>query len=165
MKNYKFLLKISFTMLFVSLVVFWGIKTVKASYIIGLDFREIRCFESKIYCIKKNSFEKDDIYIAFTADKRFPPYVKEGDVIFKRIVGRKNDELKTDGRDFYLNGEYLGTARETDSKGKSIKHFSYSGKIPSVSYFVMGTHELSYDSRYYGFITRDQIIGGGKPLW
>ena len=164
-KNGTFAAKFFLVVLAVSLMTFFGISTLKAHYIVGLDFRDIRCLDGHVYVIRKNTFTDKDIYVAFLADKRFPPYVDEGKIVFKKIVGRAGDQVETIDRKIYLNGEYICEAREKDSKGRPIGHFDYTGQIPENCYFVMGSHPISFDSRYYGFVTKNQIVGGGNPVW
>jgi len=37
-------------------------------------------------------------------------------------------------------------------------------KIPEGYYFVVGTHPRSYDSRYFGLISKKEIISKIEPL-
>lgn len=93
------------------------------------------------------------------------PYWKEGTRFVKRFVGCPNDVLQVRGRDFYVNGRLVGTARTTDSHGVPVSHFTWNGKIPEGYYFVMGDSLRSYDSRYWGFVKKEWIIGKAYPLF
>lgn len=48
--------------------------------------------------------------------------------------------------------------------GEQLNIFKYNGIIPKHSYFVTGSAYESYDSRYWGFIKRNQIIKKVTPL-
>lgn len=93
------------------------------------------------------------------------PYWKEGTRFVKRFIGCPGDVLQVRERDFYVNGRLVGTARETDSHGIPVSHFTWNGKIPEGHYFVMGDSPRSYDSRYWGFVKKEWIAGRAYPLF
>jgi signal peptidase I len=93
------------------------------------------------------------------------PYWREGTKFIKRFVGCPGDVLEVKGLEFYVNGHHIGTARTTDSKGIHVSHFEWNGKIPEGSYFVMGDDPRSYDSRYWGFVRKQWVIGRALPLF
>ena len=72
--------------------------------------------------------------------------------------------FRTEGEEFYLNGEKIAVASGHDSKGVAVASFRFDGVIPTGSYFVLGDGERSYDSRYWGFVRRSWIVGRGFPL-
>lgn len=82
----------------------------------------------------------------------------------KEVVCFPGDVLEVRGREYYCNGFYLGRAKERSKKGIPVDNFKWNGVIPDGMYFVMGVHPDSYDSRYYGFVSKESIIGVGKPL-
>jgi len=87
------------------------------------------------------------------------PYYKKNSKFGKFVMCEGGDKLSTQGLNYYCNGEYIGTAKTTDSNGNSVSRFKYNGKIPKGDFFVMGTHPRSYDSRYWGFVNENQIQG------
>ncbi|AII15528.1 conjugal transfer peptidase TraF (plasmid) [Campylobacter iguaniorum] len=87
------------------------------------------------------------------------PYYKKASKFGKIIMCEGGDKLSTQGLDYYCNNKFIGTAKTTDKNGKPVSPFIYNGEIPQGSFFVMGTHERSYDSRYWGFVNEDQIQG------
>lgn len=91
------------------------------------------------------------------------PYYKKSSNFGKIVMCMSGEELKTKGFDYYCNKEYLGTAKTTDKDGKPVEQFVFNGKIPNGSFFVMGTHPRSYDSRYWGFVSERDIKG--VALW
>jgi conjugal transfer pilin signal peptidase TrbI len=93
------------------------------------------------------------------------PYWREGTKFIKRFVGCPGDVLEVKGLEFYINWHHVGTACSTDSKGIPVNHFMWNGKIPEGSYFVMGDDTRSYDSRYWGFVKKEWIIGKALPLF
>ena len=93
------------------------------------------------------------------------PYWDYGTVFAKRFVGCPGDTLRTQGAEFYLNGERIAVASGYDSGGSAVASFGFDGVIPPGSYFVLGDGERSYDSRYWGFVRKSWIVGRGFPLF
>lgn len=81
----------------------------------------------------------------------------------KRIVGIPSDRLKIQNGRVYLNGEVLEEAYLNPSVTTLPAAFLKEGQeviIPEKRYIVVGDNRLaSSDSREWGFITRDEIIG------
>ncbi len=92
------------------------------------------------------------------------PYWDYGAIFAKRFVGCPGDTLRTEGAEFYLNGEKIAVASGHDSKGVAVASFRFDGVIPAGSYFVLGDGEKSYDSRYWGFVRKSWVVGRGFPL-
>ena len=93
------------------------------------------------------------------------PYWDYGEVFAKRFIGCPGDKLRTQGTEFYLNGERIAVASGHDSKGVAVSSFRFDGVIPAGSYFVLGDGEKSYDSRYWGFVRKSWVVGRGFPLF
>ena len=93
------------------------------------------------------------------------PYWERGTVFAKRFVGCPGDFLRTEGREFFINGERVGTASETDSAGEPVGSFEFFGPIPEGSWFVLGDGPRSYDSRYWGVVRRSWVVGRAWPLF
>lgn len=105
--------------------------------------------------LKKNEI----IGFSFGFDSPYDNY-KKGAFFAKRLACMPGDELTTEGRVHYCNGFPLGSALLFDSKGKPVKEFfDYNGTVPLGKYYVQGDHSHSYDSRYWGFVDKEQIIG------
>jgi conjugal transfer pilin signal peptidase TrbI len=65
----------------------------------------------------------------------------------KYVAGMAGDEVSVDGRDFYINGHFIGHAKPFSSSGIPLE-MSSPGVIPGGYYFMWTDHEDSYDSRY-----------------
>jgi len=87
------------------------------------------------------------------------PYPKG--VIFTKIVrGVPGDVVTRQGREFYVNGDWVASAKEYSTTGHPLE-VGPVGVIPEGQYFVMTHHPDSFDSRYstVGWIKREQIVG------
>ncbi|MBU1171314.1 MAG: S26 family signal peptidase [Proteobacteria bacterium] len=83
-----------------------------------------------------------------------------------KIVGcLPGQHLKTQGRDFFCDGVFLGEAKTHSQQGVSVEAISYDGVIPENHFFATGTCKDSYDSKYFGLVRQDIIKGIGLPLF
>ncbi|MDH5543691.1 MAG: S26 family signal peptidase [Nitrospinota bacterium] len=82
----------------------------------------------------------------------------------KRVACNAGDLLEVSDQNYSCNGRYLGRAKRYSLKGVLLKDFIFNGIIPEGEIFVMGEHKDSFDSRYLGFIKRDNIGAVGIPI-
>jgi signal peptidase I len=101
----------------------------------------------------------------------------EGNIPFvKRVIGMPGDTVEVRGKAVYINGKKLdepykihvdSTTYSSDTwTPEELKIRDNFGpvSVPRDDYFVMGDNrDNSNDSRYWGFVTWDEIIG--KPLF
>lgn len=93
-------------------------------------------------------------------------YINNDKVQYLKMIGcREGDLLQVVGPNFYCNNDLIGVARKYDSNMNIVEQFIFNGIIPKDKYFVIGTHELSYDSKYFGFIDKTQILRKETPLF
>lgn len=81
--------------------------------------------------------------------------------MIKRIIGLPGDSIEYKDNKLYINGEVTKEYFETEgiTNDFSLSELEYD-VIPDDYYFVMGDNrENSLDSRYYGLIKKDQILG------
>ncbi|MBD8067607.1 signal peptidase I [Bacillus sp. PS06] len=104
--------------------------------------------------------------------KRFDIVVFQGvsDNYVKRIIGLPGDYLEYIDDTLYINEKkveepFLSTYKLKLVGGKltgdfSLEEITGESVVPKDSYFVIGDNRLgSWDSRHYGFIKKDQIVG------
>lgn len=102
-------------------------------------------------------------YYAFVFHSQGHP--RDGRDFVKKAVCLPGEDLASAGQAFFCNGMFFATALDRDSKGKVLQKFKYSGIVPQNMYFVIGDHAESFDSRYWGFVDRQWIIGRVYPLF
>ncbi|MCI8778214.1 MAG: signal peptidase I [Bacilli bacterium] len=81
--------------------------------------------------------------------------------MIKRIIGLPGDTIEYKDNKLYINGEVTKEYFDTSgiTKDFSLAQFDYD-IIPDGYYFVLGDNrENSKDSRVYGLISREDIIG------
>jgi len=108
--------------------------------------------------------------------------VKRGDIIIfkfpldpsknfiKRAIGLPGDEINVSDKKVYINGKLSNEpyvvhrvpriCKDPSSKQEYISDQYGPIKVPADSLFVMGDNrDSSYDSRYWGFVPAENIIG------
>ncbi len=128
-------------------------------YKIGLNLdKSIDC---RFYLIEKGVMPAKGECVAFRC-KDLGPYFPEGFTFIKWLVGTEGDRIETgpDGKDFYINGRFVARARDTDSRGRPVSPMAVlERRVCRGCFFVLGDHPRSYDSRYWGYVHKDQVIG------
>jgi signal peptidase I len=81
-------------------------------------------------------------------------------LLIKRLLAMPGDTLSVSYAGVYVNG----ILKEADIRGNIV---FFNGVVPEDSYFVMGDNRaytsenqaMSHDSRYFGFLTGEQLLG------
>lgn len=112
----------------------------------------------RIIISKISSIDRFD-EIAFLAPDTDDNYVK-------RVIGLPGDEIKVENDYLYVNGEthdelYLEVFKASLGENQLMtKDFVLEQVVPEGQYFVLGDNRLiSRDSREFGFISEESIIG------
>ena len=76
--------------------------------------------------------------------------------LIKRVIGLPGDRITLDGTNVWINGVELNEPYITQKYNPRAE----TSVIPSDQYFVMGDNRpVSEDSRYFGFVPKDNIVG------
>ncbi len=120
------------------------------------------------------------VYGLHTAWEKILPYkdLKRGDVIVfkypmspetayvKRLIGLPGEKIEMVGRTVYINGNPLKeNYTQYIDPSSTYAHFG-PYQVPEGQYFAMGDNrDNSQDSRYWGFVPRDHIIGKALVIY
>ncbi len=85
--------------------------------------------------------------------------------IIKKVGCAEGQFLQVSGRDYFCDGTWLGRAKEVSRSGKPTTPFVYEGRVPPGRVFVAGTHNDSYDSRYFGFLDAKEVRAIVYPIF
>ncbi|HBA58632.1 MAG: hypothetical protein CL602_01555 [Alteromonas sp.] len=72
--------------------------------------------------------------------------------------------LQKDGMRWSCDGKDLGESREYSITGDKLDQFEFNGRIPKGKGFVQGTHKITFDSRYWGFVDINTVTTVQKVL-
>jgi len=120
----------------------------------------------KFYHINFGSLKLGDV-VVFNA----PPATQNTDKDYiKRIIGVPGDTISLKDGSVYLNGAKLDESAylKSDVKtyGAAFLKEGNSVRVPNNEYFVMGDNRMySSDSREWGFITRNEVVGGSMFVY
>lgn len=94
------------------------------------------------------------------------PYVVRGSII-KKVVADAGDHVCTtaDNR-LAINGKVIAPIADRDSHGRPLPRWTGCRTLGAGEYFVFSDRIAnSYDSRYYGPVKTEQIIGTFRPIY
>lgn len=114
--------------------------------------------------------------------KQHPAHVERGDLLFwepsgalsyikqayvlKRVSGVPGDRLQVTADEVLVNGEVVAKGLPlVDSTKVSPKAFERDEVIPAGKFFMTGTHPLSNDSRYWGYLDVGSVVGKGYKIF
>ncbi|PLX80070.1 MAG: signal peptidase I [Desulfuromonas sp.] len=112
--------------------------------------------------VKIRDPQRGDIIVFEFPEDRDKSYFKRRDFI-KRIIGTPGDRVAIRKKQVFVNGELFRTSQAihkdqalTVGPRDNMPEVS----VPQGKYFVMGDNrDHSYDSRFWGFVNRDEIKG------
>ncbi len=99
------------------------------------------------------------------------PFYKKGTPAVKIMAGVPGDHVAVTEQGIAINGKHWGPLTHVQrgeklrEMGRRLEEFLRDEEIPIGQFAMLGTYERSYDSRYWGYIRHDQIIGRAVPLW
>jgi signal peptidase I/conjugal transfer pilin signal peptidase TrbI len=120
---------------------------------------------TKLFFLKRSpdTVSKGD-YVVFKmkeTDRHAP-----GKQLVKQVTCDEGDRLTIKENEYWCNGkDSLGKAKDMGLKGERLDPFVYNGIIPKGVCFVSGHHKDSYDSRYWGFLSKKEVNALAYPLF
>lgn len=109
-------------------------------------------------------------YIAFVT-RQMEPFYANGTVAVKQIAAVPGDRVQVGRQGVAINGHLQGALLHLKAgerlwrMGRRISDVERDERVPQGHLWMMGTNPRSYDSRYWGYIDNEQIIGRAIPLW
>jgi len=159
----KFLVKMAIT----AVAIIMAIYAFTSRYHIGLDTQEVKCIGNYSFFLVDRGdlgLEKGNLY-AFEA-RRVAPYFDEGTQMVKILLGVPGDHVAiTEDANVIVNGEQVATGLAL-AKDLDIDPSTFMGEtvLEEGHYWFMGESSVSFDSRYWGTVLEEQVIGRAYPL-
>ena len=127
----------------------------KMNFVFGIN--SSTSLPHRLFLIHKGSQPARGQYVAFRWN---------GTTFVKILAGVPGDRVVRKERDFFVNGEFVGTAKTHGRSGAALEP-APAGVIPLGRYFVNAPHPDSLDSRYAppGLIEQSQVVGRAYALF
>ena len=147
-------------------------------WIVGLSFADRyrivydpqleRCLPNhSVYLIdlKDKELHRGAIY-AFSA-KNMEPFYDDGTMMLKVLSGMPGDTVEVNkNQEIVVNGDVKQVGLQLANKlNVPVSHFFGKGVLPEKHYWFLGESVSSFDSRYWGSVKDEQIIGRAYPLF
>lgn len=143
-----------------------------ANYRVGIDVIEGEsCLPYTLYLVDLND---QDVtlgdYVAFEA-RQMEPFYADGTTAVKIIAAVPGDQVTVDESGVAVNGKiwgamaHVGPDGRLSEIGKTLNDYRRNEIVPEGRFLMLATHERSYDSRYWGTIAEEQVIGRVIPLF
>jgi conjugative transfer signal peptidase TraF len=120
--------------------------------------------------VPSHDLHRDDI-VAF----QIPPnvqrlvrarnYLPDSALLLKPIVAAEGDLVCTEGGILRVNGTVLGEVLREDTSGRPLPQETWCGPVPEDAVFVASPHPRSFDSRTFGLVPVNAILGKVTSLW
>lgn len=138
-------------------------------YTIVGDPQELRCIPGyTVYLVDKKDTElkRGQLYMFLSKDLR--PIYDEGTKMLKYLRAVPGDDVEIrDNDQIFINGEASewGLSLAPQKLGQPSSNFHGRTKLRDGQYWFLGTSPQSFDSRYWGAVKRENIIGRAYPLF
>lgn len=155
-------------LLLVVLTAYYYVEYLSDRYRIMIDDQVLACFPFKVYLVDLHQRDIDVGQIAVFSAKGAEPYIADGQNIGKMVVARDGqtvniDEIQVEGPQFTVKNMPLFAI--TQKTGRDPLDFIGTRTVPENELFVMGNLPQSYDSRFWGTVKPEQVVGRGYVLF
>lgn len=148
-------------------VVAGGVVLLASRYSIAIASQDSLCLPPyRLWIIdKKNSDPVRGGIYAFHS-KGLSSIFHDGTVIVKVLEGMPGDKARVTLDETTINGRTVGKGLQVASQhGIDPRKYVREGVIGQGNYWLFGRTPDSFDSRYWGSASADQIIGKAYPIW
>jgi conjugal transfer pilin signal peptidase TrbI len=137
-------------------------------YSIGMDDQKELCLAGhhRWYLIDhwNREFQDGDL-MAFESDERMRPFFKAETTFVKRVEGISGERVQEDQDQIRVNDRSVGHGFPLlGHVGVSNAVGQEPFQLQPLTYWVMGDHPKSFDSRYWGVVYQQQVIGRAYAL-
>ena len=145
----------------VTVVLFAGFHYAAGRYRLGIDWQVERCLpDTHVVLIDlRSSLPERDGLVAFRG-QGLAPIFEDGTHMVKILVGLPGDRIEITPASTKVNDIEVATGLHLAERlGRKPEAFSRVFTVPPGHYFAVGISKTSFDSRYFGLIKEEQILG------
>ncbi len=103
--------------------------------------------------------------------KRWRAFMKDRSILpahvplLKTLAATYGDRVCRQGRNIFINGCYVASARTNDLSGPRLPQWQGCMILSDRQLFLLSKAKGSFDSRYFGVVPRSSVIGVAVPVW
>lgn len=150
-----------------ALIVF-GFNWFHSHYALAWDRQSIRCLDARVLLVDKTKRLPQRDAIVTYVSQQAAPIIANGTVVGKYIRGIPGDTVEvTPDERVLINGKEISKGMPHLYGINAVERTKFFGRrvLGDNEYWVMGTERMSFDSRYWGPIGTQQIIGRAYVLF
>lgn len=134
---------------------------------IAIDAQENPCLPPyRIWLIDKSQTTPIRGEVFAFSSQGLEPVFADGTNIVKVMDGMPGDQVSVSEAQTVVNGRVVGTGlKVADDLGIPAERYVREGQIPDDGYWFFGRTADSFDSRYWGSVKEQQIVGRAFPIW
>ncbi|WP_207462141.1 signal peptidase I [Azospirillum sp. SYSU D00513] len=134
---------------------------------LGIDPQISRCLpEVRVVLIDKHDHTPVRGGMVAVQTKGLAPLFADGTVFVKIVDGLPGDRVQVDEAAVAVNGVRVGEGLDLLSTlDRPVSEFVREIEVPNGHLWLMGRTRDSYDSRYYGTASEEQIVGRAYKLF
>ena len=140
-----------------------------ARYRIVGDPQTIRCIPGyTVYLVDLQDRELVRGKLYMFRSKNLAPIYAEGTKMLKYLRGMPGDFIEVRSNDqVFINGvaSEAGLSLAEEKLGRPASSFHGKATLGADDYWFLGTSPLSFDSRYWGAVKRESIVGRAYPIF
>jgi len=160
-----FLLKAFAVLVLLYLIGIWF----SSRFLIVGDPQEVKCLPGySVYLVDKNdqSIERGELYMFLSKD--LSPIYSENTKMLKFMRGLPGDQIEVrSNSQVFINGNASEAGLSLASTKLGLSESDFHGKttLGEDEFWFLGTSPKSFDSRYWGSIHRDKIVGRAYAIF
>lgn len=133
-------------------------------YRIGIDSQEKGCLDESVFIIDAwNKSPRRNELFAFRAHS-LEPLISDGRTLVKRAAAMPGDSVAVNEGGVYVNGSQVSS--KPDAARFGLQDGAFYSDIDSIKgYFALGNNQDSLDSRYFGEVEEEDIVGTVVAAW
>jgi type IV secretory pathway protease TraF len=158
MKNKKNIITI-----FVALILFISCNLLLDASNIKFVIPESESVNGKLFLLQDKNIKND--YVIFEYNKMDYKDYHQGKLFIKRMGCDSGQHLLVTKDKAFCDGKAMATILEKNGEGKTLPHYEYNGTIQNDSFFALGEHPRSFDSRYFGLVDKKQIKNTARRIF
>lgn len=93
-------------------------------------------------------------------------YLPIGVPLIKQVAAIEGTEVCVHDRKVFVEGTVAGSTLDSDGQGRALTAWPGCRRLRADEFFLLSTSATaSFDSRYFGPVARDSVLGRVIPLW